>query len=202
MCSGALSGANLVLLLDEILPQYDFRASYSTLVAVPPSQVYAHLRTANLYHWGLMRLLMLFRHLPEMLLAPASWTRGRARSTGEVTLRDLTDRGFALLGERAGEELVLGTVGRFWQLRPVRWETDAESFRTFDTPGAAQAALSFGVFPEPDGRTRLTTETRVRCSDDFSRRRFRQYWRLVAPFSGLIRREMLAAIRAAAERSA
>lgn len=189
------------MLLDEILPEYDFRTSHSTLVAAPPLQVYARLRTANLDHWGVMRLLMLLRSLPERLLAPSSWTRKRTRPSPAVTLGELTDRAFAVLGERPGEELVLGTVGRFWQIRPVRWQTDPESFRKFDTPESAQAAMSFRVVPEPAGMTKLITETRVRCTDDSSRRRFRKYWKVVAPFSGLIRREMLAAVRAAAERS-
>ena len=47
--------------------------------------------------------------------------------------------------------------------------------------------------------TRLSTETRVRCSEDASRRRFRLYWAVIAPFSGLIRREVLRTIRHEAE---
>jgi hypothetical protein len=190
-----------VLLLDEFLPQYDVRASYHTQVAASPSRVYASLHTASLDHWGVMRRLLLLRRLPEGLSHPEAWRKLRARHTGKIRLEDLIQHGFALLGERAGEELVLGTVGRFWSLRAEQWETDSATFRQFDVPGAAQAALNFVVAGEPNGTTRLTTETRVRCTDEPARRRFRRYWALVGPFSGLIRREMLAAVRAAAERS-
>ncbi|MCU1338883.1 MAG: hypothetical protein JWO19_4464 [Bryobacterales bacterium] len=50
-----------------------------------------------------------------------------------------------------------------------------------------------------DGATELRTETRVLCADVATRRRFGAYWTLIKPFSGLIRLEMLAAVRSAAE---
>ena len=46
--------------------------------------------------------------------------------------------------------------------------------------------------------TRVTTETRVLCADD-ARPKFRLYWMLIRPFSGLLRRFMLRAIRQEAE---
>jgi hypothetical protein len=188
-----------VLLLDEFLPRYDVRASYSTRVAAPPSRVYASLRTANLDHWGLMRTLVLLRRVPELVARPGVWPTLRIRRTGKVTLEDLLSSGFGVLGERLGEELVLGTVGRFWTARGERRAPDPDGFRRFDEPGSAKAAMSFVLAPEPNGKTQLTTETRVRCADTEARRRFRRYWALVGPFSGLIRREMLAAMRTAAE---
>jgi hypothetical protein len=41
---------------------------------------------------------------------------------------------------------------------------------------------------------RLTTETRVLLTDQRSRRAFGRYWLLIQPFSGLIRRQWLAAV--------
>jgi hypothetical protein len=191
-----------VLLLDEFLPQYDVRVSYHTRVTASPFRVYASLYTASLDHWGVMRTLLLLRRLPDLLSHPGSWRKLRLPHSRKIRLGDFIHHGFVLLGERAGEELVLGTVGRFWSLRAEQWETDAATFRQFDIPGAAQAALNFAVAGEADGATRLTTETRVRCTDEQARRQFRRYWALVRPFSGLIRREMLAAVRAAAEQTA
>jgi hypothetical protein len=189
------------MLLDEFLPEFDARASYGIRIAAPPDRVYASLRTADFDHWGLMRVLVGLRALPGLLWAPsATWRRvwaGRRRRP--VTLGRLLEGGFSLLGERPGEELVLGTVGRFWRARGELWPTSAERFRESSPPGTAKAAWNFAVaaaFPE---HTDVTTETRVLCADPETRRRFQAYWLLVGPFSGLIRREMLAAIRAAAE---
>ena len=44
------------------------------------------------------------------------------------------------------------------------------------------------------------TETRVYCLDEVSRKRFKLYWMLIRPFSGLIRREILQAVKRNAER--
>lgn len=45
----------------------------------------------------------------------------------------------------------------------------------------------------------LSTETRVWLTDARARRRFRAYWLVVRPFSGLVRRSWLAAARRRAE---
>jgi hypothetical protein len=45
----------------------------------------------------------------------------------------------------------------------------------------------------------LTTETRVRCTDPAIRRAFLRYWRVIRPFSGLVRREALRLARVDAE---
>jgi hypothetical protein len=46
--------------------------------------------------------------------------------------------------------------------------------------------------PLLDGGSRVSTETRVMPTDDTSRRAFGRYWGVVRPFSGLIRRRILA----------
>jgi hypothetical protein len=45
----------------------------------------------------------------------------------------------------------------------------------------------------------LSTETRVHVADPESRKRFRRYWFVVRPFSGLIRIQLLRAARRRAE---
>jgi hypothetical protein len=188
------------MLLDEFLPDFDVRASHALRVAAPRDRVYASLRTVDFDHWGLMRLLFALRALPALLWPPVAWRRvWTARRRQRITLERVLERGFTLLGERPGEELVLGTVGRFWRLGGELWSTSVQQFRQPTPPGTAKAAWNFTVGAGPPEGTEVTTETRVLCADPQTRRRFRAYWGLVGPFSGLIRREMLAAIRAAAE---
>jgi hypothetical protein len=190
------------MLLDEFLPEFDVRASCTTRIAAPPDRVYASLRTANFDHWGLMRVLVGLRWLPGLASAPSdAWRRIRAgRGRRPVTLDRLLDGGFTLLGERPGQELVLGTIGRFWRARGELWPTSPERFREAAPYGTAKAAWNFALTAATSKHTEVRTETRVLCADARSRRRFRAYWVFVRPFSGLIRREMLAAIRVAAER--
>jgi hypothetical protein len=189
------------MLLDEVLPEFHVRASYGTQVVASPERVYASVWTADFNHWGLMRALFMLRGVPGLLAAPReTWARVRPQGgRRRVRLEDVLASGFTLLGEQPGEELVLGTVGRFWLAQGELTPVSPESFREISAPGTAKAAWNFAVHPGTRGRTVLTTETRVLCSDRATRRRFRIYWALIGPFSGLIRREMLAAIRDTAE---
>jgi len=104
-----------------------------------------------------------------------------------------------VLSDRPGEELVLGTIGNFWSLRPRTRKLSKQKFRQFSEPGAAKAAWAFVIAPRPDGGSVLSTETRVVCADAADRARFRLYWLAVGPFSGMIRRAMLALVKRRAE---
>jgi hypothetical protein len=68
-----------------------------------------------------------------------------------------------------------------------------DDFRAFDAPGYAKAATNFELSPAGAG-TRVRTETRVVGTDAASSRRFRAYWLLIRPGSGIIRHSWLAAI--------
>jgi hypothetical protein len=186
-------------LIDAFLPAYDVAASYATRVAAPPERVWAAVRAREMRGSPLVRGLFLLRSLPALLVHPrrALARRGERRGLG-LTLDDLLRGGFTLLGERPGEELLLGLVGRFWRADGGIVRVAAGEWREWDRPGYAKAAWSFTLEPGAGG-VRLATETRVRCTDAASRRRFLRYWRLVGPFSGLIRRDLLRAVRRAAE---
>jgi hypothetical protein len=116
-----------------------------------------------------------------------------------VTMRDVIAAGFTLLAEDPPRELVLGVDGAFWRLRGDLRRVDAPSFRGPQPPGTARVAWNFHVAKRQGGMCELSTETRVRCADAASRRRFRLYWLVVRPGSGLIRRMMLRSVRRAAE---
>jgi len=185
-------------LLDELVPGYDVAARYRTQVRADAATVYEALSRADVVASPLIRLLFLLRRLPAWLV--------RARPAARVaprlhTLRDLIGRGFGLVAERPGEELVLGTVGRFWRLASALREASAADFATPLEPGLARAAWNFRVIDAGAGHTELSTETRVQCADAATRRRFRVYWAIVGPASGWIRLEMLRLIRRTAERS-
>jgi hypothetical protein len=189
------------MLLDDYLPEFDVRTSYATRIAAPPARVYASLWTANFDHWGVTRALYAVRTLPSFPARPCeTWYRFRDELFRKrFTLDGMLSEGFALLEERPGEELVLGTVGRFWRARGELRPTSSVRFRAPAPSGTAKAAWNFEVGIRADGATELRTETRVLCADVATRRRFRAYWMMIRPFSGLIRKEMLAAVRSAAE---
>jgi hypothetical protein len=189
------------MLLDVFLPEFDGRMRHVITISAPPEHVYTCLRSVNFDHWGFTRALYALRTLPTLLGSPKeTWRRFlKERRRPHFTLEDLLTNGFALLGEESGRELVVGTVGRFWRAHGELSATSSERFITPAPPGTAKAAWNFTVGRHRNGGTELGTETRVLCADSGTRWRFRAYWMLIRPFSSLIRREMLAAVRLQAE---
>jgi hypothetical protein len=103
------------------------------------------------------------------------------------------------LCDETPREIVVGLIGRFWTPRGESRGFEPREFPLFEEPGYAKAAWNFFVRPSGEGRVTVSTETRVRCLDEASRRKFRLYWSVVGPFSGVIRGEMLREIRRRAE---
>jgi hypothetical protein len=98
---------------------------------------------------------------------------------------------------------VVGAIGQPWRLVGGRGIAVAggEDFAAFDQAGYAKMAANFRLAPIAGGRaTRLSTGTRVACTDAISARRFARYWWLIGPASGAIRRSWLAAVKRRAER--
>ena len=165
--------------LDEVLPEYHFRERHSIRVEAPPERVFAAVREVTLAEMPLARLLMR--------------ARGMHAGTGRPVLEEAM-RTFAVLADEPGRELVIGSVGRPWLPRGGHHREGTADFRAFADPGYAKMAMNFRL----EGPL-LTTETRVLLTDAASRRRFRAYWLAIRPFSGLIRRFWLRAIRRRAE---
>ena len=115
-----------------------------------------------------------------------------------VTLRSMRRSRFEILGEILNREMVIGLIGKFWTPGGGLQKIDAESFKRFETAGFAKAVWNFSIV-EDGGDSRLATETRIKCTDAESKRRFGFYWMFIGPFSGLIRMEMLKLIKRKAE---
>jgi hypothetical protein len=173
------------ILIDEFMPAYDVSEYHETRIRAPIEKVYDALRTADLGGSPIIRLLLRLRGLPAIL------TTGGHKRNLTLNLDAILKGGFVLLGEHPPNEIALGLIGRFWTLSGTRCRVTADEFAAFDLAGYAKAVWNFSLVEESAEVTRLATETRVRCLDDASRRRFRVYWGFIAPFSGLIRREAL-----------
>jgi hypothetical protein len=104
-----------------------------------------------------------------------------ARRAEEKVLATMVPRA-TVLEDVPGEGVILTLTGQFWRLRG----------RGAEPP--ATAVVDFRVLPGA-----LTTETRVHVPDAASRRKFARYWRVVRPFSGLIRVVVLRAAKRRAE---
>lgn len=181
------------MLIDKFLPRWDVHAAYSILIRGTPEEVYNALQSLNPTSSLLVRLLVFLRSLP----APR---RRREKDRASTALERFLKNGFILLDEKPGEEIVLGIVGKFWTTSGCLEQINPAEFIAFNKEAYAKAVWNFHLTQQSAGFTHLSTETRVACTDDAARKKFRRYWLLVKPFSGLIRRQMLRTIKRRVER--
>jgi hypothetical protein len=179
------------MLIDEHLPRYDIVERHEVTVAATPRRVYRCARALDAGRLPLTSALVAVRGIPHLLT-------GSVRPARRMTFDTLTAAGFVVLADVPPQEFVVGVVGRFWRPTGGIVRIAAADFRDYAEPGCARAAWNFRIDPAPGG-SRVRTETRIDCVDDAALRRFRLYWAVVGPFSGLIRREMLGRIRHDAE---
>src|SRR5262249_2800937 len=157
--------------------------------------VYQVLWTADLGGSPIIKGLLTLRSLPQPVLH-----RGhRHHPPPQITLHTLLETGFGRLAEEPGREIVLGVAGRFWRPTGNLLPFSPVHFHGPVPAGLARAVWNFAVEEVNAGRTWLSTETRVVCGDRMSRWKFRAYWVVVRPLSGLIRILMLRAVRRASE---
>lgn len=179
--------------LNRYLPEYDVDERHDIVIAATPARVFQALKSVDFADSRLVRVLFRLRGLTRLVSAER---RGAGRA---FRLETFLRSGFVLLAEQPDEHVVLGFVGRFWALDGDLVRVGPADFTAFHRPGYARAVWGFEIAENGPGRSRLATETRVQVVDAGSRRRFGMYWRLIGPFSGLIRKEMLRVVKGAAE---
>jgi hypothetical protein len=180
------------VLIDHFLPKYDVVEHHETIVDAPVEATYRAVKELDLARSPVVLVLLAIRGLPTLFT-------GAVKPKRRLVLDDIVASGFVVLGEEPGRELVLGIVGKFWQLGSGVERIEPDRFTVFDRPGFAKAAWNFLVAERGGDGATVVTETRVVCTDDDARRRFGWYWRLVGPFSALIRRVLLRSIKRDAE---
>jgi hypothetical protein len=171
-------------LIDEILPDYDVHEVHSLWVSAQPADAYDAVLAVTAREVRLFGPLMRLRTFGRS---------GRAFDPDRPLLGEMLKVGFMQLGERQGDEVVVGAIGRFWSPFGNKPRV-VDDFRTFDEPGYAKAALNFTVRPEGTG-SRIATETRIVGTDAEATKSFRRYWLVIRLGSGAIRRSWLKAIR-------
>jgi hypothetical protein len=193
----------------DFLPVYDVSDAVATVADTDREAAWRALLEVDLLKVGreapVVGMLGALRMLPEVVGHLLHGERP-ARPPASMRLRDLAsipmyEGGWILLGERPGEEIALGLVGKFW--RPViefaRIAT-ADEFREFDEPGFAKAVYDLSVRELAANRTLLSGLMRTATTDEHARRWFRRYWTFgVGSGAHILVRALLDSARRAAE---
>lgn len=178
--------------LDDLMSEFHAVEVHETVVDAPLELVYRTFREIDLAG----------SFLGWLFVAPQRLARLLGLRKGAPTPMDLAvfrKGGFFLLEDNGRDQILIGMVdamGNKGVTRPTF--LSPEDFRAFAESGFAKILWSVQV-REEGGRSRLSTETRVFCTDERTRRFFAAYWTIVQHVSGLTRRDMLRGWRRRAE---
>lgn len=165
--------------LDEFLPVYEFSERHRIAIDAQPRRIDEALRAVSLADIPIAQGLW--------------WMRRLGRPTGKATKPFVEAFPGVVLDDVPGEGIALGLTGQFWRLRgnlEPPGPSTAEDFLAYSRPDVCKAVIDLRIGPSS-----LSTETRVHVPDPASRRKFRRYWLVIRPFSGLIRILLLRAAR-------
>lgn len=179
--------------LDRFMPVYEVRERHEIRVSAPADIAYDVARGLDLQRSRMVRAIFRGR---ELLM--------RARPTQErrpqSLLEEVLSLGWGVLAEEPGHAIVIGAVTKPWEA-DVRFQRVApEQFAAFAERGYAKIVWTIVAEHRGPDHCLVRTETRVATTDPVSRARFRRYWMAFSPGIVLIRRRMLALVKAEAER--
>lgn len=184
-------------LIDRFIPDPDFEEARDLGVAAVPEEVLAVIKGTDLKD-PVINTLFMVRDLPNRL--------GRRLGGGGARLDDVSftnipdvGPGWIKLGEKEGEELVLGAIGRFWRRDYGARDVAPEDFAAFDEPGYLKLAVSSRAEGLGYDQSILHYVARIEATDHEARRQFVRYWKVIGPGNDLVVRRALQRIKAEAE---
>lgn len=185
------------VLLDRLMPEYEFRGVESVRIHASPEKIMQGLFTITDRDMPLAQLLGHLRYLPGELAGQPAVPASPDTSFLDVLLR----MGFIKLAEEPNE-LVLGAIGKFHDpidqaLVKVK---DADEFRRFLHADHQKLALSFRVECDESAHAcTLTLEHRTHPMSEHARKQFARYWLAIKPGGRIVSRQLLHAIKRRAE---
>jgi hypothetical protein len=194
------------MLLDDILPVYHFTEVHSIRIKASAEAVFKAVKDVTPAEISVvMRVLFFLRSLPEKLA-------GRQRldldlAAQEPLLSQMMKSRFIMLAEQPPCEFVFGmivpgSIGRVWRKSSalLHAPSSREEFLAFNSPDCLAVVANFLISDvEQAGFVIVRTESRTKALSEQARNNFAPYWRIIRPFSGLIRRVWLSAIKRRAE---
>lgn len=180
------------LLIDRLMPRGDFSERHATTIHAPPSLVLETIPAVRMGEDPAIVALLKLRGLPSKWLG-----RAAPKAPKDFGYEDF----FPLVHDE--RQRAWGIIGAFW--KPAGGIVRDLTFADFERPpppGNAKLIWGYHARALPNGGIRLETETRIACADAASRRAMLAYWLVIRIPSGIIRKRLLARIKAEAEKRA
>ena len=182
-------------ILERIMPAYDFHEVHQITVDAPKEVTYAAVKAVTSGEIFFRGTLVAIRKFPAKIMA-----KPMKLKTDRPIIEEICEKGFTILGEHYGREIVFGVIGQFWKINfgeQVEIK-NVQMFCQFNQPLFAKAAGN--MYVEQCGeKSHVFTETRIIGTCKKATRRFRPYWFAIRMGSGFIRRSWLKAIKRRAE---
>lgn len=183
-------------LLDNVMPEYEFRGLESTVIHATPQRIMESFSELKGSDMPLAELLGEIRYAPAMLnKQPAN------KELSETFTEAIKKMGFVTLAEEPNQ-VVIGAVAKFHELGDQQFVhvQDAEEFRRFLHADYQKLAISLRIREdEQAGGCRVTLEHRTHAMSEQSRKLFALYWIAIKPGGGFVTRQLLRAVKRHAE---
>ncbi len=180
-------------LLDRFMPEFEVAERHAVHVAASPHLTLAAAAEMDLHGSALIRAIFRAR---ELVLGAEPDEATRPKGLLALT-RSL---GWGVLAEVPGREIVLGAVTQPWKADVVFRALPPDEFEAFREPDYVKIVWNLRADPATPFGSMFRTETRVATTSASARSKFRWYWARFSPGIILIRRLMLPALKADAER--
>jgi multisubunit Na+/H+ antiporter MnhB subunit len=173
--------------IDALMPEYSFREYHEVQVQASPNYVMQTMRQVSISDIPTVRFLLRLRELAGGKREDIDHSRQK-KSLSES--QSTQDSGFF----SDANEFVSGKIMKSWVTAIPPRMTTAEQFISFKDSGYIKVAFNFYVKNLGNGKTLLSSETRIHANDDKARRIFGRYWTIIYPGSAITRRLLLDAV--------
>lgn len=175
--------------LDRIFPEYDFSEHHTIDVKSDQKSLFNYASSFRLRDAPLIRFFLTLRFPVR-----------RLKVSHSTEMFDFED--FIVLSDVPDKEIIRGLLGTFGTSDISHTMRSPSEFIQFSQHGFYKVAVSIMVTPITQNECTLSTETRIKCTDNRTKRIFILYWLSIRWTSGFLRKRMLRHIKRISDKSA
>ena len=173
--------------IQKLLPRPRHIEQRRIFVDATPEKAWERVRHFNMAEVSWVRILFQVRTLAAKISGEKIDFKNDGIGIDQI---EKENKGFKIIYEKPGKEVVIGSIGQYWHLKMEFAEFDPSTFTNFNEPGWGKIAWAIRVEPFKHGST-ISFELRIGATDEDSWNYFRKYYNIIAFASRLIRKSMM-----------